>query len=72
MKIKFIPPADQELIDAYNYYHNQLKGLEDQFLFEFHKTIEVILKYPNSWKKVGDRTRRAIIKRFPYLILYIF
>ncbi len=25
-----------------------------------------------SWIKVGKRTRRALLKRFPYFILYIF
>ena len=27
MKLKFILPSDKELIDAYNYYEDQLLGL---------------------------------------------
>jgi len=72
MKLKFIPPSDQELIDAYNYYEDQLIGLGDQFLYEFNKTIKIIIENPTIWIKVGKRTRRALLKRFPFLILYIF
>jgi len=71
MKLKFIHPSDQELIEAYNYYEDQLTGLGDHFLDEFNNTIKIILEHPLLWSKVGERTRRALIKRFPYLILYI-
>ncbi len=72
MKLRFILPSDKELIDAYNYYEDQLLGLGEQFLHEFNKTIKLIIEHPTVWTKVGKRTRRALLKRFPYLILYIF
>lgn len=72
MKLKFIHPSGQELIDAYNFYEEQLIGLGNQFLYEFNKTIKLVIEHPTIWKKVGKRTRRALIKRFPFLILYIF
>ncbi len=72
MKLKFIPPSDQELIDAYNYYEDQLLGLGEQFLYEFNKSIKIIIEHPTIWVKVGKRTRKALLKRFPFLILYIF
>lgn len=71
MKLKFIHPSDKELIDAYNYYKDQLTGLGNQFLNEFNNTIKIILEHPKLWLKVGKRTRRAIIKKFPYMILYV-
>ena len=72
MKLKFIPPSDQELVDAYNYYDDQLMGLGDQFLSEFNKTVELIIEYPAIWNKVGKRMRKALLKRFPFLVLYIY
>jgi hypothetical protein len=72
MNIKFIPPSDQEFIDAYNYYEDQLLGLGDQFINDFNITIKLIIEYPLSRIKVGKRTRKALLKRFPYLILYVF
>ncbi len=72
MKIKFIHPSDQELIDAYNFYEYQLQGLGDQFLNEFNNIIKIIIEHPQIWSKVDKRTRKALLKRFPFLILYIF
>ena len=72
MKLKFIPPSDQELIDAYNYYEDQLSGLGDQLLNEFNRTIKITIENPTIWNEVGEKTRRALLKRFPFLILYIF
>jgi len=72
MKLKFIHPSENEFIDAYNYYQDQLIGLGDQFLIEFNQSIKIIINHPKIWKKVGNRTRKSIIKRFPFLILYIF
>lgn len=71
MRLKFIPPSDHELIDAYEFYENQFSGLGDQFLYEVNTIFKLILEHPMIWKKVGKRTRRALLKRFPYLILYI-
>lgn len=71
MKLQFIHPSELELKETYNYYEDQLAGLGDNFLDEFNNTVKIILKYPTLWLKVGKRTRRAIINRFPYFILYI-
>ena len=71
MHVEFIPPSEEEFYDAYYYYSLQLEGLEDQFLQEFEKTIELIKKYPEAWRKMGLHTRRGLLKRFPYFILYV-
>jgi len=70
-EILFIPPSDKELEDAIKYYNNQLSGLGSQFYQELMEAIEVIQKYPSAWKKVGEHTHKLLLKRFPYLVLYI-
>lgn len=72
MKLKFIQPSDHELFDAYYFYEEQLTGLGDKFLYEFNQTIKLVIDQPNLWRKVGSRTRKALLKRFPYFILYIY
>jgi hypothetical protein len=72
IRVEFIPPSDEELIDAYIYYADQLKGLEHKFLDELEETIEILKQYPEAWIKVGGITRRCLLKRFPYFILYIY
>ncbi|NOR44349.1 MAG: type II toxin-antitoxin system RelE/ParE family toxin [Candidatus Delongbacteria bacterium] len=71
MKVIFLSPADTELEDAINYYNDQLHGLGDQFYDEFFVGIDFIKKYPIAWQKVGENTRRYILKRFPYMVLYV-
>lgn len=72
MEIIFLPPADAELEDASHFYENQLKGLGRQFYNEVTKAIDFIIQYPQAWHKTGQYTRRFMLKRFPYLILYVF
>ncbi len=72
MHIKFFPLAVEELEDAISFYNVQLKGLGNQFYKEVFEAIEIIQKYPEAWHKVGKNTRKYILMRFPYLILYIF
>ena len=71
MKMIFLSPAGQELEDAFIYYNDQLPGLGKQFFREVSTAIELIRKFPQAWHKVGKHTRRFLLKRFPYLILYI-
>ena len=71
MKIIFLPPADKELRDAVVYYNDQLEGLGNQFLQDVLTAIDFIKKFPYAWHKVGKHTRRFLLRRFPYLILYI-
>ena len=36
----------------------------------FRSPLERILQFPHAWVLVGERTRRALVDRFPYGILY--
>ncbi|RKX24317.1 MAG: type II toxin-antitoxin system RelE/ParE family toxin [Candidatus Zixiibacteriota bacterium] len=71
MNFIFLPPADQELEEAIEYYNDQLQGLGDQFYQQFLTTLDYLTQAPDAWRKIGENTRRINIKRFPYLILYV-
>ena len=70
MKIEFLGLAQQELDDAFNYYEYQQRNLGYRFVEELHKSIELIKLYPTAWSKSSKNTRRAIVKTFPYAIIY--
>ncbi|MFH1645002.1 MAG: type II toxin-antitoxin system RelE/ParE family toxin [Candidatus Omnitrophota bacterium] len=72
MNIKFFPLALKELEDAVSFYNDQFKDLGNQFYHEVFEAIGLIRKYPAAWQKVGNNTSRYILRRFPYLILYVF
>ena len=71
MKIIFLPPADKELEDAIVYYNDQLEGLGKQFFQEVSIALKFIKKFPYAWHKIEKHTRRFLLQKFPYLILYI-
>ncbi len=71
MKARFIAPAALELDEAVRYYDHQLPGLGYRFFQETAVAIERILFMPKAWPKVGERTRRCMLKGFPYALLYV-
>ncbi len=70
MTIAFLPEARQEWIDAIEYYNEQRANLGYEFALEVDRAIARILHFPNAWPKVGKRTHRTLVHRFPYGLLY--
>lgn len=72
MNYKFSPEAEIELDDAYNWYDAQCEGLGHLFVHSIKTSIEIILRHPDCWPLVGKYTRRCLITKFPYLLLYTY
>ena len=70
MRVRFISPANSEMDEAVRYYDHQLPGLGYRFFQELDAAIERIRLMPEAWTKIGERTRRCLIKGFPYALLY--
>ena len=70
MKVRLVFPANIELDEAVRYYDHQLPGLGFRFFQEVDAAIERIRFIPEAWTKIGKRTRRCLIKDFPYALLY--
>ena len=71
MKFRLLTPANLELNEAMEYYDHQLPGLGFRFFQETSAAIERIRLMPEAWTKIGERTRRCMLKGFPYALLYI-
>jgi hypothetical protein len=71
LKVRFISPANNELDEAVRYYDHQLPGLGFRFFQEVTAAIDRIRFMPEAWTKIGERTRRCLLKGFPYALLYI-
>ena len=71
MKVRFISPANIELEEAVKYYDHQFAGLGFRFFQEVEAAIDRIKFMPDAWTKIGERTRRCILKGFPYALLYV-
>ncbi|MDF0674871.1 MAG: type II toxin-antitoxin system RelE/ParE family toxin [Nitrospira sp.] len=66
----FLPPAEEEMIAAAQYYQCQSAGLGSEFLSEVERTVAAILVHPEAAPKVKKDIRRRLLKRFPFGILY--
>lgn len=70
MKILFDPLAVNELNDAVEYYNLCDPGLGDRFKDSVYQGIQKIMEYPGAWQHQSERTRRFVLKTFPYKIIY--
>ncbi len=70
MNVWFLTPASSELTEAIEYYEGQRLGLGYEFLTEVESAIDKIVQFPNAWTLVSNRTRRILLKRFQFGLLY--
>ena len=70
MDVEFIEPASIELDDAIEYYNLQSHGLGDKFFDELLNTIDLISLFPEAWTEVTKHTRKALLRKFPYNLIY--
>jgi len=68
--VQFFPAAQEELRDAVSYYNNQCAGLGFEFAAEIRRTIARILRFPSAWTILSPRTRRCLVNRFPYAVIF--
>jgi toxin ParE1/3/4 len=68
--IVFLQPAEQEMLEAAQYYEHQSKELGSSFLFEIQHTVDDIVNSPETWPIIRYDIRQRSIKRFPYCVLY--
>jgi plasmid stabilization system protein ParE len=71
VRVIFRPAADQDVDAAYEWYERQQTGLGDQFLRSLGTTVDRIRVNPELYPRVRGVIRRAVLRRFPYLLFYI-
>ncbi len=70
MKIRFLDVAQQELDEAITYFNNEVPDLGNDFLAEVLKALDRIGNHPLAWHPCSVRTRRCLLQRFPYGVIY--
>lgn len=70
MQIRFHPEVAQELIAAVRWYDSKVSGLGDQFMQAFARGLNVITRSPHIGPVFAATSRRFLLRRFPYGIIY--
>ena len=70
MTIQYHPALQQELEEIKEFYEARADGLGSSFLDEFERLVFRIAASPDRWMVVSGDLRRAMLRRFPYVIYF--
>ena len=73
MKYRVIvrPDAEDDLKEAYSWYEDKRTGLGYDFLLQVDAGLNLIARNPNIHPIEYKETRKHLVKRFPYKIIYL-
>ena len=69
-KLKILHEADKEFQESAQWYQEQTDGLGIRFIEVIKHKLETIQKYPERNPKRKGNFREAIVRTFPYIIIY--
>jgi plasmid stabilization system protein ParE len=70
MNVVHLQAAQRELDEAFEWYEAQRSGLGNAFIDEINATVRRIRRNPEAYARVERDIRRALVKRFPYGVMY--
>jgi plasmid stabilization system protein ParE len=66
------PEAALEVQEAFDWYQEKSEGLGFEFLRAADACLSAITRNPLASPEMYQETRRALLRKFPYAIFYIF
>jgi len=70
LPIRFLPEARDEYDAAADYYEQQQVGLGVDFIARVREVLQRIAANPKLHAAVYQDVRKAVVRRFPYIVLY--
>jgi len=70
MRFYFHPEAREKFDGAVDFYEQSQAGLGLEFAEEVYATIARIVQYPDAWSVLSENSRRCLVNRFPYGLIY--
>lgn len=71
LPVVLTPDAQADYDEAYDWYERQSAGLGDTFAAKVQDVLDRIAANPRMHAQVFQDVRKATIKKWPYIILYI-
>lgn len=69
--VMILPEAEDDLKGAFSWYEANRKGLGYDFILQVDAGINIITRNPEIHPIVYRTTRKHLIRRFPYKIIYL-
>jgi plasmid stabilization system protein ParE len=70
MRVRLLPEAEKELLEAARWYSEQSVGLDYEFMRCIDEATAKIGRTPITYPVVHQGKRRILVKRFPYSIIF--
>lgn len=69
-KVELTPEALREIDDAFEWYLERSLQAADAFVREVDSAVALIASSPTIWPRFEAGTRRYVLRKFPYNIIY--
>jgi toxin ParE1/3/4 len=69
-KVEFTPEALREIDDAFERYLEESRRAAEAFVREVDRAVALIASSPTIWPYFEAGTRRYVLRKFPYNIVY--
>jgi plasmid stabilization system protein ParE len=66
------PEAEDDIQNGFEWYESQNPGLGSEFVRAVDVCLSGIGRQPLAYQVIYKQLRRVLIRRFPYVILYVF
>ena len=70
MTVEYHPALAAELEQIRDYYNARRPGLGLEFIDEFERLVLRLAANPGRWMRIEGDIRRALLRRFPYVIYF--
>jgi plasmid stabilization system protein ParE len=67
---RLLPPAEEEMIEAALNYEEAHDRLGEAFLDDIQHAIDTVREHPKLGVEIGYGFRRALVRRFPFSVIY--
>ncbi len=70
MRLSLRLAAEQDLDEAFAWYESQSPGLGEDFLQAVNRALQAVTTHPLRYRVLLRDIRQALVRRFPYRVLY--
>ena len=70
-QVEYHPEANSEIRKSANWYDDKVDGLGLEFLLEVRNAESQIVQNPELWPVYEGGTRRYVMQRFPFAVIYL-